>query len=1324
MQHAIRDGLPVKLTPAVFMKPNSLQPPEAWVEHIPFAFWLMNALRPSTFVELGTHSGNSYFAFCQAAKELGLGTQCYAVDTWQGDDHAGKYGEEIFTTVTRHHDRHYKSFSRLVRSTFDQALAGFADNSIDLLHIDGLHTYEGVRHDFESWLPKLTSNAIVLFHDTNVRDRGFGVFKLWEELAARYPSLEFLHSNGLGVISISKSPPEALNDFFAAGADRAETAKVRDVFSGLGQVVSAQLIVDRENVARGEERERLATLSVHHGAAMRRADGLEAEAKALGARAEAANAELFSLQATYRQTVAALDAHAAELVKAQQQMGALAQEVTMAKARLDQSQLRNSELADRLLQAEIRRDELEATSSSQRGRAEWLEGRVSKLNDDVATAYDQRDQRLQELAGQLAVAYAQRDQRLQELADQLAVSEEDARAQRAELAAMHARLNAPRWLARQFVWATRNRLTGKSQKKRVAKLVASASGGAENSSSDVRKLIQDSGLFDEVYYISQCAEEPAAKDDPIGHYLRVGTTQGKNPNPFFDTSWCLETHADLSANNLNPLVHYILYGSREGRATSREFDAGFYLRTHQDVDAAGLEPLRHFLESGRYEGRLAAASGQRQDGSSFFPITSLSKIGFVSSERSGRRGLPLNALLPSNAVTTSVADDRKVDVIIPIYAGLDETRRCIESALQFRSMNRSFGSLILVDDCGPEPDLRAFLKTIAERESNVVLLVNEKNLGFIKSVNRGMRHSTRDVVLLNADTEVHGSWLDRLADHAFSNPKVASVTAFSNNATICTFPDIGGAPLLPFGKSLEAIDNAFAAANLGRAVEVPTGVGFCMFLARVALNKLGLFDEAFGRGYGEETDFCQKALHAGFVNFLAGDVFVFHHGSVSFGASAAAEQLTGGAMMRERYPDYEPSVGRWISKDPALPIRFAALAALVAADTRPVILHILHPWGGGTEKQVAEIAENWSLEAHHLILITRRSEGGIALDLLTPDGGSAWRKYELEFEELAAAGKLVSSFGVTRVHVHHALEVMDELPAFLEVLNVPYDVSVHDYSLICPRNNLISEGQYCGEPDNQGCLACLRKDPAPRSRDIVLWRHKGVSILEAADRVICPTVDVVERMNRYAPSAELLAVPHEAELYHPQRAFTATSLGHSEHMRVVSIGIFAEHKGGVFLLECIERARAQGLPIKWTVIGWFPGALAERARSLRDVLGVTGPYSVDDVGHLIEEADPHLIFFPQHCAETYSYTLSEALASGRAILAPKLGAFPERISGIEGCWAYEVDLLPTAVLQQIDTLRARVFLPGTPSEVPAYRDERSSRAPVDFSFYRQSYLRR
>ncbi|MGZ5053641.1 MAG: glycosyltransferase [Methylobacter sp.] len=186
--------------------PKSLQPPNAWVGHLPFAAWAIKEFSPKIFVELGTHYGNSYFSFCQSVVENGLSTKCYAVDTWQGDEHAGQYTDEVFAKVNAHHQERYAEFSRLLRMTFDDAVAYFADESIDLLHIDGLHTYEAVCHDFDTWLPKLAPGAVVMFHDTNVRERNFGVWKLWEELQARYPNnIEFVHSHGLGVLQLNNA---------------------------------------------------------------------------------------------------------------------------------------------------------------------------------------------------------------------------------------------------------------------------------------------------------------------------------------------------------------------------------------------------------------------------------------------------------------------------------------------------------------------------------------------------------------------------------------------------------------------------------------------------------------------------------------------------------------------------------------------------------------------------------------------------------------------------------------------------------------------------------------------------------------------------------------------------------------------------------------------------------------------------------------------------------------------------------------------------------------------------------------------------------------
>src|SRR3954451_13778704 len=211
-------------------------PFSAWVEHIPFAMYLVDLLRPRTLVELGTHHGASYCAFCQAVAELRLDTRCYAVDTWQGDPHAGEYGPEVLDNLRKHHDPLYGGFSRLVQSKFDDALPHFADPSIDLLHIDGYHTYEAVRHDYEAWLPKLSDRAVVLFHDTNVREHDFGVRRFWEEVRAGRPSFEMLHCHGLGVLAVGEVGSEEFRRLLEVTGD--EAATLHQFFFALGRRVS------------------------------------------------------------------------------------------------------------------------------------------------------------------------------------------------------------------------------------------------------------------------------------------------------------------------------------------------------------------------------------------------------------------------------------------------------------------------------------------------------------------------------------------------------------------------------------------------------------------------------------------------------------------------------------------------------------------------------------------------------------------------------------------------------------------------------------------------------------------------------------------------------------------------------------------------------------------------------------------------------------------------------------------------------------------------------------------------------------------------------
>lgn len=199
-----------------------------WLGHLPFARDLIGSIRPSTLVELGTHYGESYFGFCQSVVESGAQCTCYAVDTWKGDEQAGFYGDEVFEDVKEYNDKHYSSFSNLLRMTFDQAVTQFEDNSLHMLHIDGLHTYDAAAHDVRVWFPKLRPGGVMLLHDVEVRRNGFQVWRLWEELQATFPTFTFRHHSGLGVLrkpGTSRDCDDLFTELLHAGQEEQEEAR-------------------------------------------------------------------------------------------------------------------------------------------------------------------------------------------------------------------------------------------------------------------------------------------------------------------------------------------------------------------------------------------------------------------------------------------------------------------------------------------------------------------------------------------------------------------------------------------------------------------------------------------------------------------------------------------------------------------------------------------------------------------------------------------------------------------------------------------------------------------------------------------------------------------------------------------------------------------------------------------------------------------------------------------------------------------------------------------------------------------------------------------
>ncbi|AUA32248.1 glycosyltransferase [Pseudomonas sp. SGAir0191] len=268
-------------------------------------------------------------------------------------------------------------------------------------------------------------------------------------------------------------------------------------------------------------------------------------------------------------------------------------------------------------------------------------------------------------------------------------------------------------------------------------------------------------------------------------------------------------------------------------------------------------------------------------------------------------------------------ENNPVDVLIPVYNGIEETLECINSALDARKLNRTPHRLVVIEDKTPVPALVKALKVLAAK-GKITLINNAVNLGFIRTINRAMALSpNKDVVWLNADTRVHGAWLDRLREVAYSDEHIASVTPFTNNGELMSFPRSQICHEMPSAKAQAELDE-LARQVASPPVEIETGCGFCLYIKRAALDQIGYLDEVhLARGYGEETDWCLRARSHGWRHMGAPNVFVAHQGGISFGAEKVMRVAVNNATLRKRYPDASSRYKAFCLRDPIKPARQA-----------------------------------------------------------------------------------------------------------------------------------------------------------------------------------------------------------------------------------------------------------------------------------------------------------------------------------------------------------------------------------------------------------------
>ena len=605
-----------------------------------------------------------------------------------------------------------------------------------------------------------------------------------------------------------------------------------------------------------------------------------------------------------------------------------------------------------------------------------------------------------------------------------------------------------------------------------------------------------------------------------------------------------------------------------------------------------------------------------------------------------------------------------IDIIIPVYRGLRETLECIESVLATAGEH---ARVVVVDDATVDARLAAAVDELAAA-GRITLLRNERNLGFVRSVNRALQMNCgQDVVLLNSDTLVFEGWLQRLRAAAYSAPRVGTVTPFSNDGSIASYPHRHGAAL---GADAAAALNGLAAGALpGISAEIPVGVGFCLYVRHDCLGEIGELDAAaFGDGYGEESDFCLRARARGWTHRLAADVFVYHAGGGSFGARRAALLDRSQRLLNLRYPGYDRFVTEFLTQDPLRALRRQLDERRLADFDGRFVLLVTLALEGGVQRFVVERMDQIRAQgAFPLVLKPQRGGEGRYCELTT----DALEVPNLRYRTPTDIGELrglLTQLRLERIEIEHFLGLNPAVIEAVRTLGVPYDVVIHDYAWICPRITLIDgSGRYCGEPAVAVCEACVRKHGSrmPKTLSVPALRARSATWLGEARTISAPSADTAARLQRYFPKVEITVRPHAPAANGIARSAVAAArpsqANSAARLRVALIGAIGEHKGYRILLECARDAVARGLAIEFVVIGYTQ---KDRPLLRTGRVEVTGRYVDEEVPHLIAREHPDLVFLPSVWPETWCYALDHALSAGLPVAAFDIGAMAERLRAL------------------------------------------------------------
>ena len=524
------------------------------------------------------------------------------------------------------------------------------------------------------------------------------------------------------------------------------------------------------------------------------------------------------------------------------------------------------------------------------------------------------------------------------------------------------------------------------------------------------------------------------------------------------------------------------------------------------------------------------------------------------------------------------ARDQRVTVIVPVYGDYEATRLCLETLLY--ELKSSHHRAILVDDATPDPQIAKYIAELGT-ESQIEVLINARNLGFIGSVNRALEHIKQDdVILLNSDTIVPPGFINRLAAAAYSSPNIGTVTPLSNNGEFTSFPTPNTSNPLCSPDEIERIDAIASKTNLDKIIDIPSGVGFCLYMTRACLDIVGPLSEDFDAGYLEDADFCLRARERGFRNVCAPSVYVGHAGSMSFGQEKRSLVVRNLSVLERRFPKHRLECAAFMAADPLRTAREAIehVAAAIACHPRLLVT------GAGTIGAIARqrARELTSGPSPVIILEVRYRLDGAGVKIFNAAGGMP---QSLQFN-LASSSECDSLLDFIQCMRPSRIEILDpakvpfRLVDLLLSLNVPYDIFIADAGLLgADGSQLHAAAVKCLEVDEiDGHDAPSKAGAEPEGKNwIGHWRE----IADGAQQIFAPCPQAEAFAASVLPERTIDKIGRSAEKR--SRATPKTGKAATSHLGLVPVRSGAHEQ---WLMSEIARGLNRMRPtISITIIG-------------------------------------------------------------------------------------------------------------------------------------------